>query len=167
MTIFNADEIRETLETAFPIPVENEYEDAFYCQQMAGSLTDLAKAYKRRFNETVDEIKAGGLLSEDFVLVLEESQKKEVDIQALRSGLPELFAEVVHIPAPDAVKLLSNRFIYEAVKTQIGDRITRYEAVNVDDLEARLPVAERSEYITMKTTPKGYVVKRVTQRRRS
>ncbi len=30
MTIFNADEIRETLETAFPIPVENEYEDAFY-----------------------------------------------------------------------------------------------------------------------------------------
>ncbi|MPL99506.1 hypothetical protein SDC9_45724 [bioreactor metagenome] len=166
MTICDAAEIQEMLETAFPAPMD-EYEDAFYCQQMNGSLNDLAKVYKRRFNENIDEINAGGLLSEEFVLVMEESAKKEVDIRALRNGLPDLFEEIVHIPAPDAVKLLSNRFIYEAVKRQIGDRITTYEAVNVDDLEARLPVPERPEYIKMKTTPKGYVVKRVKQRRRS
>jgi len=166
MTIFNADEIRAALETAFPVPMD-EYEDAFYCQQMAGSLNDLAKVYKRRFNETVDEIKAGGLLSEDFVLVQEESRKKEVDIKALRNGLPDLFQEVVHVTTSDAAKLLSNRFIYEAVKKKIGDRITDYDAVNVDDLEARLPEPELSAYMKIITIPKGYVVKRVSQRRRN
>ncbi|ABN06869.1 hypothetical protein Mlab_0697 [Methanocorpusculum labreanum Z] len=166
MTIFNADEIRAALETAFPVPMD-EYEDAFYCQLMAGSLNDLAKVYKRRFNETVDEIKAGGLLSEDFVLVQEESRRKEVDIKALRNGLPDLFQEVVHVTTSDAAKLLSNRFIYEAVKKKIGDRITDYDAVNVDDLEARLPEPELSEYMKIITIPKGYVVKRVSQRRRN
>ena len=164
MTIFNADEIRAALETAFPVPMD-EYEDAFYCQQMAGSLNDLAKVYKRRFNETVDEIKAGGLLSEDFVLVQEESRKKEVDIKALRNGLPDLFQEVVHVTTSDAAKLLSNRFIYEAVKKKIGDRITDYDAVNVDDLEARLPEPELSAYMKITKIPKGYVVKRVIRRR--
>jgi len=166
MTICDAAGIREMLETAFPVPMD-EYEDAFYCQQMAGSLNNLVKEYKRRFNETVDEIKAGGILSEEFVLVMEESAKKEVDIPALRKGLPDLFQEVVHVTTTDAAKLLSNRFIYEAVKKLIGDRITNYEAVNVDDLGARLPEPELSEYMTMRTTPKGYVVKRVKQRRRS
>ena len=112
-------------------------------------------------------MRAGGILSEGFVLELAESRKKEVNIQALRNGLPDLFQEVVHVTPSDAAKLLSNRFIYEAVKKLIGDRITDYDAVNVDDLEARLPEPELSEYVTMRTTPKGYVVKRVKQRRRS
>ncbi|HJJ29858.1 MAG TPA: hypothetical protein O0X47_05925 [Methanocorpusculum sp.] len=166
MTICDSAGIRAALEAAFPAPMD-EYEDAFYCQEMNRSLTDLAKEYKRRFNETVDEIRAGGILSEGFVLELEESRKKEVNIQALRNGLPDLFQEVVHVTPSDAAKLLSNRFIYEAVKKLIGDRITDYDAVNVDDLEARLPEPELSEYVTMRTTPKGYVVKRVKQRRRS
>ena len=159
MTICDAAEIRAVLETAFPVPME-EYEDAFYCQEMTRSLNDLAKVYKRRFVETVDEIKAGGLLSDAFVLEMEESRKKEV-----RNGLPDLFQEVVHITTTDAAKLLSNRFIYEAVKKQIGDRITNYDAVNVDDLEARLPEPELSAYMKITKSPKGYVVKRVIRRR--
>ncbi|MEA5037426.1 hypothetical protein SDC9_20306 [bioreactor metagenome] len=166
MTICDGGDLRSVLETAFPVPME-EYEDAFYCQEMTRSLNDLAKVYKRRFVETVDEIKAGGLLSDAFVLEMEESRKKEVDIKALRNGLPDLFQEVVHITTTDAAKLLSNRFIYEAVKNLIGDRITNYDAVNVDDLEARLPEPELSAYMKITKSPKGYVVKRVTQRRRS
>ncbi|WP_319378920.1 hypothetical protein [uncultured Methanocorpusculum sp.] len=129
---------------------------------MAGSLTDLAKAYKRRFNETVDEIKAGGLLSEDFVLVLEENVKKEVNVPLLRKDLPDLFEEVVHITTSDAAKLLSNRFIYAEAKKLIGDRIKNYDAVNVDDLVARLPDPELSTYLKMTKSPKGYVVYEVS-----
>lgn len=153
----NTDEIRAALETAFPVPMD-EYEDAFYCQQMIRSLADLAKVYKRRFNETIDEINAGGLLSDAFILKLEENAKKEVNVPLLRNDLPDLFEEVVHISTSDAAKLLSNRFIYNEVKKLIGDRITKYDAVNVDDLEARLPEPEFSVYMKLTKSPKGYVV---------
>lgn len=65
--------VRTALEAVFPNPDE-EYADAFFCQEMTTVLEELTKAYRVRFRETVDEIKAGGLLSEEFVLRLEEKR---------------------------------------------------------------------------------------------
>ncbi len=88
--------------------------------------------------------------------------KKEVNVPLLRKDLPDLFEEVVHITTSDAAKLLSNRFIYAEAKKLIGDRIKNYDAVNVDDLVARLPDPELSTYLKMTKSPKGYVVYEVS-----
>jgi len=157
MTTHNINTIRAALEAAFSVPKE-EFEHAFYCQQMSSSLTDLSKYYKYRFGEVVDEIRSGGLFSDNFALVMEETSKKEVNVPLLRKDLPDLFEEIVHISTGNAAKLLSNRFIYAETKKLIGDRITNYDAVNVDDLEARLPEPEFSVYMKLTKSPKGYVV---------
>jgi len=145
------------LETAFPHPSE-EYADAFFCQEMTAALESAAKEYKVRFLETVDEIRAGGLESAEFVLRLEEKKNKSVNVPLLREELPELFAELAFVSAANASKLLSKKFIYDATKKLIKDRITKYEEVNVKDLEARLPEPEYSRYVTDKLISERYVV---------
>ena len=145
------------LETAFPHPSE-EYADAFFCQEMTAALESAAKEYKVRFLETVDEIRAGGLESAEFVLRREEKRNKSVNVPLLREELPELFAELAFVSAANASKLLSKKFIYDATKKLIKDRITKYEEVNVKDLEARLPEPEYSRYVTDKLISERYVV---------
>jgi len=145
------------LETAFPHPSE-EYADAFFCQEMTAALEAAAKEYKVRFLETVDEIRAGGLESAEFVLRLEEKKNKSVNVPLLREELPELFAELAFVSAANASKLLSKKFIYDATKKLIKDRITKYEEVNVKDLEARLPEPEYSRYVTDKPISERYVI---------
>ncbi len=145
------------LETAFPHPAE-EYADAYFCQEMTAALESAAKEYKVRFLETVDEIRAGGLESAEFVLRREEKRNKSVNVPLLREELPELFAELAFVSAANASKLLSKKFIYDATKKLIKDRITKYEEVNVKDLEARLPEPEYSRYVTDKPISERYVV---------
>jgi len=149
--------VRTALEAAFPLP-EDEYADAFYCQCMIRALTDLAGAYKIRFSETVDEIVSSGLTSPEYVLRFEEKRVREVDVPLLKERMPDLFCEVVHVPVSQAAKILSNKFIYDAVKGCIGDRIESYEEVNVKDLETRLPQPELAEFLAERVIPKGYVV---------
>ena len=145
------------LETAFPHPSE-EYADAYFCQEMTAALESAAKEYKVRFLETVDEIRAGGLESAEFVLRREEKRNKSVNVPLLREELPELFAELAFVSAANASKLLSKKFIYDATKKLIKDRITKYEEVNVKDLEARLPEPEYSRYVTDKPISERYVI---------
>ena len=145
------------LETAFPHPSE-EYADAYFCQEMTAALESAAKEYKIRFLETVDEIRAGGLESAEFVLRREEKRNKSVNVPLLREELPELFAELAFVSAANASKLLSKKFIYDATKKLIKDRITKYEEVNVKDLEARLPEPEYSRYVSDKPISEKYVV---------
>lgn len=145
------------LEAAFPHPAE-EYADAYFCQEMTAALESAAKEYKVRFLETVDEIRAGGLESAEFVLRLEEKRNKSVNVPLLREELPELFAELAFVSAANASKLLSKKFIYDATKKLIKNRITKYEEVNVKDLEARLPEPEYSRYVTDKPISERYVI---------
>jgi len=157
MTICDAAEIRGVLETAFPHPTE-EYADAYFCQKMTAALESAAKEYKVRFLETVDEIRAGGLESEEFVLRREEKMNKTVNVPLLREELPDLFAELAFVSAANASKLLSKKFIYDATKKLIKDRITKYEEVNVKELEARLPEPEYSRYVSDKLISEKFVV---------
>ena len=149
--------VRAALETAFPNPAE-EYADAYFCQEMTAALESAAKEYKARFLETVDEIRAGGLASEEFVLRREEKKNKTVNVPLLREELPDLFAELAFVSAANASKLLSKKFIYDATKNLIKDRITNYEEVNVKDLEARLPEPEYSWYVSDKLVSEKYVI---------
>ena len=151
------------LETAFPHPSE-EYADAFFCQEMTAVLTKLAEEYRVRFLETVDEIRAGGLESAEFVLRREEKRNKNVNVPLLREELPELFAELAFVSAANASKLLSKKFIYDATKKLIKDRITNYEEVNVKELEARLPEPEYSRYVSDKLISERYVIEEVLLR---
>ena len=157
MTICDSAGIRDVLEAAFPHPAE-EYADAYFCQEMTAALESAAKEYKVRFLETVDEIRAGGLESAEFVLRLEEKKNKTVNVPLLREELPELFAELAFVSAANASKLLSKKFIYDATKKLIKDRITKYEEVNVKDLEARLPEPEYSRYVSDKLISEKYVI---------
>jgi len=145
------------LETAFPHPSE-EYADAFFCQEMTAALESAAKEYKVRFLETVDEIRAGGLESAEFVLRREEKRNKSVNVPLLREELPELFAELAFVSAANASKLLSRKFIYDETRRLIKDRIMMYEEVNVKELEARLPEPEYSRYVTDKPISERYVI---------
>ena len=157
MTICDSAGIRDVLEAAFPHPAE-EYADAYFCQEMTAALESAAKEYKIRFLETVDEIRAGGLESAEFVLRREEKRNKSVNVPLLREELPELFAELAFVSAANASKLLSKKFIYDATKKLIKDRITKYEEVNVKDLEARLPEPEYSRYVSDKLISEKYVI---------
>ena len=149
--------VRAALDTAFPIPAD-EYADAFYCQRMIRALIDLTAAYKIRFGETVDEIISSGQISQAYFLRFEEKRNRIVNVPLLKERMPDLFCEVVHVPVSQAARILSGRFIYDAVKERIGDRIAMYEEVNVKDLEARLPQPELSQFLEVQTVPKGYVV---------
>jgi hypothetical protein len=151
--------VRTVLEEAFPNPAE-EYADAFFCKQMTMVLEELKEAYRARFLETVEEIKAGGLVSDEFVLRLEKKKNKIVNVPLLREELPELFAEVAFVSAADASKLLSKKFIYDETKKLIHDRITDYETVIMKDLEARLPEPELSRYVSDKVVSETYVVEK-------
>ncbi len=157
MTIIDTDDVRAGLESIVPVPA-GEYEHAFYCQEMRRVLDELVKYYRCRFSEAVEEIEASGLVSDAYVLRSEEKRNTVVNVPLLREGLPDLFAELVHISTTDAAKLLSNRFLYDETRKRIGDRIQKYEVVNAKDLEARLPEPELSEYMTVRSVPKGYVV---------
>ncbi len=157
MTICDGGDLRSVLEAAFPHPAE-EYADAYFCQEMTAALESAAKEYKVRFLETVDEIRAGGLASEEFFLRREEKKNKTVNVPLLREELPDLFAEQAFVSAANASKLLSKKFIYDATKKLIKDRITNYEEVNVKDLEARLPEPEYSRYVSDKLILERYVV---------
>ncbi len=157
MTTVDSASVRAALETIFPHPAD-EYTDAFYCQCMVRALTDLAGVYKSRFSETVDEIVSSGLTSPEYVLRFEEKRVREVDVPLLNERMPDLFYEIVHVPAPQAARILSGKFIYDAVKERIGERIENYEEVNVKDLEARLPQPELAEFLAERVIPKGYVV---------
>jgi hypothetical protein len=145
------------LEAAFPCP-EEEYADAFFCQEMTKVLEELAGFYAARFSETVDEIRAGGLESAEFVLRLEERRSKMVNVPLLREEMPDLFAELAFVSTADVGKLLSKKFLYEETRKRIGDRIVNYEQVNLKDLETRLPAPEFSRYVSERVVPKGYVV---------
>lgn len=157
MTIIDQNTLRAAIETVFPVP-KDEYGDAFYCQRMMQVLSDLVPVYKVRFDETVEEIAASGQISDAYFLRFEEKKSRMVNVPLLRERMPLLFAEVVHIPLSRAARILSNKFMYDAVKQHIGDRIDQYEEVNVKDLEARLPQPELSQYLEVKSVPKGYVV---------
>ncbi|MDD4414997.1 MAG: hypothetical protein PHR14_10750 [Oscillospiraceae bacterium] len=157
MTTADSASVRTALETAFPHPAE-EYADAYFCQEMTAVLASLAEEYRVRFLETVDEIRAGGLVSEEFVLRREEKRNKTVNVPLLREELPDLFAELAFVPVGDASKLLSKKFIYDATKRLIKDRITKYEEVNVKELEARLPEPEYSRYVSDKLVSERYVI---------
>jgi len=157
MTTVDLASVRAALETVFPHPAD-EYADAFYCQCMVRALTDLAGVYKSRFSETVDEIVSSGLTSPEYVLRFEEKRVREVDVPLLKERMPDLFYEIVHVPAPQAARILSGKFIYDAVKERIGERIENYEEVNVKDLEGRLPQPELAEFLAERVIPKGYVV---------
>ncbi|MPL72550.1 hypothetical protein SDC9_18335 [bioreactor metagenome] len=157
MTICDAAEIRAALEMAFPCPAE-EYADAYFCQEMTKILAELAGFYAARFSETVDEIRAGGLESPEFVLRLEERRSKMVNVPLLRDEMPDLFSDLVFVSPADAGKLLSKKFLYDATKKLIKDRIVNYEQVNLKDLETRLPAPEFSRYVSERVVPKGYVI---------
>ncbi len=79
----NPDDVRAALEATFPNPA-GEYADAFFCQEMTAVLAKVAEAYRVRFLETVEEIKAGGLVSDELVLRLEEKRNKSVNVPLLR-----------------------------------------------------------------------------------
>lgn len=157
MTTVDSASVRAALETVFPHPAD-EYADAFFCQEMTAVLAKLAEEYRVRFLETVDEIRAGGLASAEFVLRREEKRNKTVNVPLLREELPDLFAELAFVPVGDASKLLSKRFIYDATKKLIKDRITNYETVIMKDLEARLPEPELSRYVSDKLVSERYVI---------
>ena len=157
MTICDAAEIRAALEMAFPCP-EEEYADAYFCQEMTKILAELAGFYAARFSETVDEIRAGSLESPEFVLRLEERRSKMVNVPLLRDEMPDLFSDLVFVSPADAGKLLSKKFMYDATKKLIKDRIVNYEQVNLKDLETRLPAPEFFRYVSERVVPKGYVI---------
>lgn len=157
MNTFDAAKIRGVLEAGIPVPAE-EYASAFYYQSMIPALEDLVGVYKTLFMESVEEIQASGMLSDEFVLRLEEKKNKSVNVPLLREELPDLFAEVAFVPTSDASKLLSKKFIYAEVKRLIKERITHYEEVTMKDLEARLPEPEFSRYVFEKSVSQRFVI---------
>ncbi len=157
MTTVDQTSVRAALETAFPVSAD-EYADAFYCQCMIRALTDLTVAYKIRFGETVDEIISSGQVSSKYFLRFEEKRNRVMNVPLLKERMPDLFCEVVHVPVSQAAKILSSKFIYDAVKGCIGERIESYEEVNVKDLEGRLPQPELAQFLAERVIPKGYVV---------
>lgn len=155
MTTHDAAEVREVLETAFPLP-EDLFARGWYLQETAASFAKLAKVYTAESAEIAAELYAAGVTSPDYEVDVPVKIETLVDISKLKDELPQVAAGLLYVSGPNAVKLIGERRLYELALEIAGEsRVALVEQVRIEELRRALLLEELGRYVSDEEKPSG------------
>lgn len=145
------------LKRGFDYPAAgDEFERAFWCQNMLYLVSEAKIALDAEVTGLVGIIKDEKLESAEFVLEPRTRNVRSVDVGLLKSEMPEVYKQLVHISNSEAVRLLGGAVkAYELAKTMAGSRVEVSEIVNIADLKRMVMPAESERYIVTRTEVVG------------
>ena len=162
MTTHDAGEVREVLEAAFPVP-EDPFARGWYLQENAAVFAKLAKVYTAESTEIAAELYAAGVTSPDYEVDVPVKIETTVDISKLKDELPQVAAGLLYVNAPNAVKLIGERRLYELALEIAGEtRVALVEQVRIEELRRALLLEELGRYVSdeEKTSGKPMIFRR-------
>lgn len=155
MTICEAAEIREVLETAFPLP-EDTFARAWHLEKTAAVVGKLAKVYAAESAQIAAELYAGGMTSPDYEVDVPVKIETTVDISKLKDELPQVALGLLYVNGPNAVKLIGERRLYElALEIAGASRVSLVEQVRIEDMRKALLSEELGRYVSEEENPTG------------
>ncbi len=150
--------------TVFPCPAQSGFERAYWLYQCREAVQWINKFVSQEYKRQLTDIEDRGLTSDLYQIIPKERQESRVRLDKLRDKFPETFAELVHIRASDANKILGRKTLYKLAKEKLGsDAIREYEAVNVGDLEKVLTPAQAVGLIDTYTKVTDWIIQEVEQ----
>ncbi|MDO5845005.1 MAG: hypothetical protein Q4Q53_07680 [Methanocorpusculum sp.] len=149
------------IENRYKIPDDIFLRARFY-NELITVLNSLLKYYSTEYDAAISI--AENTESDTYCVCEHKKTVTSVDIDLLRESNPNVFKKLVKIKPFDAVKILSNDFIYGSCKDKIGEEeLKKYEMVNKTDLKAA--VGDKNAEIYYKTEEKsiGLFVDRIDE----
>ncbi|HJJ28763.1 MAG TPA: hypothetical protein O0X70_05175 [Methanocorpusculum sp.] len=157
---YRVEEMISVLEENFPKPADV-FEQVTWNAELLACAKELVKKYTKELDYAVETAKESE--SDVWRLKQKQSVRYVVDLNKLRAEKPDVFYRVVKIGAYDAVKILSNEYIYELCREKLGDEgVKEYEKVNKTDLKsiADMSDSEIQSVCKIQLKPGEWVVER-------
>lgn len=147
MTALSLDKLLHELSLIHPCP-KDEFEACEWLSEMKFLCEEFSLHCSSEFNRLLEVIKDEDLSSDTFCIVTPEKAERRVDVSKLKAELFSVFDSIVHLKSSDAERFIGRRKLYELARDSIGEvRISPYERVNVQDLEAVLPKDEVCKFV--------------------
>lgn len=116
------------------------YERAYWCYELRNAMKWLMEWADRSLRAEVDGINDAGLTSDDYKIIPVVRRTSKVKVALMRERYPDYFKKFVHLQNSDYVKILGREELYYLAASKLGeDEIQKYERVNVDAVERRMP----------------------------
>ena len=141
--------LAETLPQIHPRPADP-FEAALHSRDLAYAFEEFHFGFLERYHLDLETIHAENIESEEYRIHWPTKTLYEVDVEKLRQNQPDLHRKLVHLRSYDAEKLLGRGYLYTCAKNTAGDRIRKYERVNIEDLRKHLTPEEIGPYLTVK-----------------
>ncbi|MCZ0860922.1 hypothetical protein O0S10_06740 [Methanocorpusculum sp. MG] len=141
-----------TLPRIHPRP-SDPYEAALHSRDLAYIFEEFHLNFIEQYHKDLELITGENCESDEYQLIRRTRTTCKVNIPKLRTDHPDLHQQLVYLRATDAEKFLGRRYLYTAARDHAGDRITRYEQINIDDLRKHLTPAELPHYLTTTERP--------------
>lgn len=143
----------------YPCPAESGYERAYWLFQFQNALIWISGFIEEEYRRQIAEIQETGMTADRFELIPTVRQESRVILAKMREKYPVQYAELVHIKASDAAKILGKKNLYVLAKEKAGDEtIARIEQVNVGDVERTMLAEEAAEIIETRKIITGWTV---------
>ena len=141
--------LAETLPKIHPRP-SDAFEAALHSRDLAYAFEGLHFGFLEQYHMDLEIIHAENIESEEYRIHWPTKTMYEVDVTKLRESRPELHQKLVHLRSCDAEKFLGREYLYTCAKKAAGDRVHKYERVNIEDLRKHLTPEEIAPYLIAK-----------------
>lgn len=153
MSQLSVEMLFDELTAAHPCP-EDEFESAVWHQEMMHLFEELLGCFTLRHQKLLDVIQSEVLVSDIYCVHTPKIPVREVDVDKLRSTLPEVFDSVVYVRCSDAQRFIGRRRLYELSREFAGVcRVAKHEQVNLGDLAKLLSKDEFEEFVCVTVKP--------------
>ncbi len=156
------EEYLAAITAVYPCPVLNGFERAYWLYETREAVRWIAGFIHEEYKRQLNDIEACGITSDCYEIIPLERQESRVRIDKLREKFPDVFADLVHLRASDAQRILGRHILYALARDKIGDDAIRdFEAVNVTDLEKVLKPHQTAGLIETYTKVTDWAVQEV------
>ena len=129
------------------------FEAALHSRDLAYVFEEFHLGFIEQYHRDLEILSAENCESSEYRLVHSSKITCKVDVAKLRADRPDIHQKIVYLRSCDAEKFLGRDVLYAAARDRAGDRITRYEQVNIEDLRKYLTPGELSGYLITTERP--------------
>ncbi|HJK77698.1 MAG TPA: hypothetical protein O0Y06_08815 [Methanocorpusculum sp.] len=141
-----------TLPRIHPRPADP-YEAALHSRDLAYVFEEFHLGFIEQYHRDLEIISRENCESTEYRLFHGSKTIYKVNVAKLREDHPDIHQKIVYLRSCDAEKFLGRDTLYTAARERAGDRIVRYEQVNIDDLRKHLTAGELSRYLIATERP--------------
>lgn len=141
-----------TLPRIHPRPADP-YEAALHSRDLAYVFEELHLNFIEQYHQDLETISSENCESDAYRLIRRTRTTYKVNIAKLREDHPDTHKKIVYLRSCDAEKFLGRDTLYTLTKERAGDRIVRYEQINIDDLRKHLTAGDLPRYLIATERP--------------